>query len=217
MAYEIIPVCGNAIDISGETFGRLVAIAPVDRTPSSNILWLCICECGSETITTTTSLKQGHTQSCGCLQKERAGPVSTHGMTGNPTYRVWHGMKNRCYNKTNDHFHRYGGRGISVCDQWTNSFIKFLADMGEKPSSSFSIDRIDNNGNYTPENCRWATVEQQQNNRRDSKFITHNGKQLTHAQWSRKIGGNKTLVHTRIKRGWTEERAVTEPARPWRH
>jgi hypothetical protein len=210
MVYEIISLASNAKDISGETFGRLTAIAPVNRTPRGGIKWLCICKCSSESIVASGNLRSGSTQSCGCLaQDQLSAKQTTHGMSKHPLYITWISMKKRCYNKNYKYFKYYGGRGIRVCTYWKSSFPNFLADMGERPDG-LTLDRIDNDSDYTPENCRWATRRMQSNNTRHNRFITHNGLTLTLAQWNRRLNGS-TIVQDRIKNGWSEKRAVTEP------
>jgi len=131
-------------------------------------------------------------------------------MVKHPLYIIWAAMKYRCHSKTSKDFRHYGGRGISVCDRWLNSFPNFLADMGERPDG-MTLDRKDNGKGYYPDNCRWATQTEQMNNTRCNKFITHNGLTFTESQWSKKLGGSRKLVSGRIKRGWSEERAITEP------
>jgi hypothetical protein len=211
MAYEIIPTAKGALEITGETFRRLVAIAPIARDNNGKICWLCICKCGSEVVARSSDLRCGKVLSCGCLSKENARKRFTvHNLRQHPIYPVWMCMKDRCRNKNNKAFHNYGGRGITVCNRWKNSFPNFLSDMGECPPN-MSLDRIDNDGNYTPKNCRWATREQQNNNTRQCRFITHNRTTLTFAQWSRVLGGSGSLVGSRLKIGWSEKRAVTEP------
>ena len=212
MAYEIISLSGNAKDITGHIFGRLTAIAPVERR-NRTIMWLCICECGSEAIVISTLLRSAQTRSCGCLQKEKVIEHNrTHSMSGHLLYARWSSMKDRCYNESNKYFPYYGGRGIHVCKRWKHSFSNFFADMGECPNQ-MTLDRIDNDGDYCPENCQWATARQQANNTRHNRFITCNGETKTIAQWCRKLGGRCDLVYSRLKRGWSEERAVTQPLR----
>lgn len=148
-------------DITGLEFGRLTALRCV-----GNGRWLCRCECGNEKLIYGGHLRAGMTESCGC------GPQVcrvTHNLSHSPEYRAWDNARERCRNPNNRKFPIYGARGISVCERWANSFDNFIADMGRKPSPSHSLDRIDNNGNYEPGNCRWATGEQQNRNRRPFK------------------------------------------------
>ncbi len=166
---------GQIIDITGQRFGRWIALelAP-KRNNSRHTFFKCKCDCGTIKNINGTSLRLGATRSCGCLQIDA---VSTHRMKYTPEYRVWHSIKQRCFNKKTISYHNYGGRGISVCPRWleTNGqgFINFVEDVGLKPKpyDKYSFDRIDNDGNYEPTNVRWATRSEQQYNRRPVKTI----------------------------------------------
>ena len=169
------PYCGIAmgklIDLTGQRFGAMV-VGRAEKGKRGEPRWLCRCQCGGQTITYAGKLRSGHTKSCGCLTRElSAHRRTTHGHTqrrrDTPEYRSWRGMRNRCHCPDNVSYKNYGGRGIQVCDRWRESFENFLADTGPRPEG-MSLDRIDNDGDYEPMNCRWATPAQQRANRRRS-------------------------------------------------
>lgn len=171
----------------------------------SRVAWDCICDCGTRRAVRQHLLSSGGSKSCGCLRDDvRPKNSYRHGQTGSPMYRIWGGMIARCRHES-----EYRDRGIVVCERW-KSFTNFLADMGERPPG-MSLGRIDNDGNYEPGNCRWETVEQQQNNTRRSRFVTAFGKTQTIKQWSRETGLPSGTILSRIDRyGWPVERAVSE-------
>lgn len=206
-------------DLTGQQFGRLTVIRRGEsqrdydegrKRKRIRTVWVCQCSCGEETSVLAGSLKSGVTQSCGCLLKEKD-HLKTHDMSKSSEYRIWVNMKTRCYNPAKKSYPNYGGRGIKVCPQWLNSFETFLADMGARPSVKHTIDRIDNDGPYSPENCQWATWRQQHSNTRQNRFISYGGETLTLAEWSRRLGGNRHLIEKRLRMGWSEEKVVTTP------
>jgi len=137
----------------------------------------------------------------------------SHGMSGTSEYKAWINMKDRCFNPNHKRYLDWGGRGITVCDRWKNSFKNFLADMGMKPSPKHSIDRIDNDGDYCPENCRWATRVEQENNKSTNRLITIACVTLTMAQWTKEMGFAKSVIQDRLNLGWSEYKSVMTPVR----
>jgi hypothetical protein len=165
---------GKTLKIEGQKFNRLTAIKALAPHPKTRrIMWEFLCDCGGSIITSAVLVSRGETKSCGCLQKEKARAKALrenfrHGGYGTAEYAIWSGMKQRCFNPRSKHFKDWGARGITVCDRWL-SFPNFLSDMGFKPSPHHSIHRIDNDGNYEPSNCKWATAKEQCTNRRPSE------------------------------------------------
>lgn len=209
----------KAVDIVGERFGRLVVLAKsASRRVANGTIGrsLCKCDCGVTKIIDNHNLRGGRSTSCGCgtLEASRRA-CRTHGHTSHHktsrVYRTWQGIKDRCTNKAKRSYARYGGRGIVVCDRWSESFESFLADMGMPPSESHSIDRIDNDSNYEPGNCRWATSKEQMNNFSRNRWLTIDGEKSTIAQWSERSGIKPLVILKRIQRGWSHEDAVYTP------
>lgn len=157
----------KAIDIAGVRYGRLVPLFIVGKSSNRKMIWYCQCDCGGNISVRVDALRNGNTASCGCLVKEGN---TRHGYFGTRTHNSWVSMKTRCTNQNYHQFHYYGGRGITVCDRWLESFENFLEDMGERPDG-MTLDRIDPNGNYTPENCKWSTAEEQARNKRPRKEL----------------------------------------------
>lgn len=173
-----------------------------------------MCHCGKSFEALVANVASGKTKSCGCLSsRKRIGQQSiTHGASKTRVYRIWLGMIRRCSDIKHNRYADYGGRGISVCDRWLESFSNFLIDMGHPPSDKHSLDRYPNNdGNYQPDNCRWATASQQARNTRFTKRITANGESLQLVEWSERLGIDKRIIDCRLRRGWSEHDAINVP------
>lgn len=193
----------------GERFGRLLVTARLESDKNGNAKWLCVCDCGKESAPLGQSLRSGASTSCGCIAIEKARANAKHGASGTLEYKAWHSMIQRCTNPRNHKWHRYGGRGITVCERWL-SYEAFLEDMGPRPFG-MTIDRRENDGNYEPGNCRWATQPQQARNRSTNKFVIVDGEALTVSEASRLLGPNRLTVSRRIRDGWTPDNAVSAP------
>ena len=194
------------VDLTGQSFSRLTVVGLVRRGPRH---WLCKCSCGKDAEVRQDRLLAGRTKSCGCLHRELM--LATTRLGHESEYDIWKAMKQRCCNPSSKDYYRYGGRGISMCQRWKLSFNAFLADMGIRPSKNHSIDRIDNDGNYEPGNCRWATASQQARNKRRDQLIEWNGQSLCVRDWERVLGFKRDVVRQRLKAGWSVEDALTAP------
>lgn len=211
------PVKIFAASLVGKRFTKLIVIAVTDREQEIIVR----CDCGVERVASKYPVFHGRMTSCGCSLSH-----PTHGKTGTLIYRTWDGMRRRCSDPNYAQYASYGGRGITVCDGWRESFENFYADMGDKPKG-MSINRIDNNGGYwcghceqcvasgQKKNCEWANVETQQNNRRDNRRLIFNGLDMTVSQWSRTLGINRITLNNRLKRGWSLERMLTTPTQSY--
>ncbi len=215
MAARILDADGNLRKDIPRRFGRLEIVGVVGKSPSG-LKVACKCDCGNETEVFLTNLrKNGHTRSCGCLQQESRGANSTkHGMTETAEFRIWSAMLRRCSNKNCEEYSRYGGRGIVVCDRWKD-FAMFFEDMGLRPSSRHGIDRHpDNNGNYEPGNCRWATYTENARNTRRNRVLEFNGESLCVSEWAERLGCRVHFLIARLNRGWSIEKTLTTPPVP---
>lgn len=205
----------SRIDLQGQRFGRWLVVRLAVRPNGGQARWLCRCDCGVERSVSSWNLRKGTSKSCGCLTGDSAiERLTKHGharagkMTA--TYKTWGTMRNRCNNPNEPGYHKYGGRGIRVCERW-NEFANFLADMGEKPAPGLSIERKDNEGPYEKDNCVWATSSEQARNRRSSRFVTVDGVTKTIAAWSESSGIAQGTISFRLSRGWAADQAVKLP------
>lgn len=185
--------------------------------------WICRCDCGAVKKVCASSIRGRRVASCGCLLKEKArermvARSLTHGMSSSPEHSIWAAMKSRCHNPKSGGYRNYGGRGIAVCERWINSFENFYSDVGPRPSSNHSIERIDNSRNYEPGNVRWATAKEQARNRRSSAILTFNGISATIAEWSEKTGLTQLQISHRLRlANWSIDRILTTPIRKQRN
>jgi hypothetical protein len=196
---------GKIKDIKGIKFHHLTVLqlSYIDKK-SRRTYWECICDCGTKKIVSRDCLLRGNTKSCGCIPH----PLYTHKEAGKTKeYRAWVAIKNRCTNPNSSKYNSYGLRGIKVCGRWVNSYENFLNDMGRAPSKEHSIDRIDNNKDYSSLNCRWATATEQANNTRKNRLIMYRGQTKTLAEWCRHLNLNYKTITMRIVRGFTSKEA----------
>ena len=209
-------------DLSGKKFGKLTVVR-LDHIEKRNngkrnyyfYHWLCQCECGNECIIIGNYLKMRATVSCGCYRKELSRKkLLKHGLCKTRLYRIWTHMKERCYKKYCKDYKNYGQRNIIMCDEWKNDFVKFYEwALNNNYKENLTIDRIDVNGNYEPDNCRWSTIEEQANNMRSNHLLTFNNKTQTMSQWAKEYNMSKYLLQHRIALNWSVERALTTPVR----
>lgn len=204
-----------AKQLVGQVFGRLTVLYRAGRQ-KDKVLWACQCACGKLSQATSNDLISGHKKSCGCLRNERNTQtpiIHGHAIRAkgrSPTYRTWQAMVTRCTNIAVKSYEDYGARGISVCARWM-LFENFLADMGEKPPG-MSIERVDNNKGYYPDNCKWATKLEQARNTRANRYVEYRGKTMTQAEFAKAIGHNQSTVSYRLRSGWTPEQVASIPA-----
>lgn len=204
----------NFKNLIGEIFNRLTVKAlSEERNSTGLILWICECSCKNktQTLVPTAFLRSGHTKSCGCLSDELTIQRSTtHNMSYSAEYKSWSTMKNRCDNPNCDKYSYYGGRGISYASEW-ETFEGFFASMGFKPGPKYSLDRIDNNGPYCKENCRWATPKEQARNKRNNATITFQGKTQPIWKWAEILGTSSSVLRNRRSKKWSDDRIITQP------
>lgn len=202
----------NVKDLRGKVFGQLEVVAYMG-TVNGESRWLCVCQCGQGHLAFRGNLVSGQTKSCGCLRRSVAAKChTTHGRRKTPEYKAWQSLIRRCYNQNDAGYHRYGGRGITVCDRWRKSFALFFEDMGPRPSASHSIERQNNNKGYCKENCCWATPPVQTRNRRSNVMITFDDRTMCLADWAIECNLRTDTLWRRLNRlDWSIERALTTP------
>ena len=203
-------------DMTGKKIGRLTVVAYSHIGAGGKAYWECKCECGNTCVISGDKLRRGHTKSCGCLQRKmrKEGNHKTHGMSNTRIYRIWANMNERCSNPNSDMYYNYGGRGITVCEDWKKpeNFISWANKTGYK--DGLSIERIDVNGNYQPSNCKWITPKEQSLNQRRSHFLTAFGKTQTIKEWADETGIKYDTIERRVNQyKWSAEDAVSKPVR----
>ena len=210
---------GKRLDLTGQTFGRLTVLRPDGHNKSGRTMWLCRCCCGTTKSVSTKKLRSGDTVSGGCFHRERLiesvkEANTKHGMSCTRLFNIWTGMRKRCLGEYHVQYNDYGGRGITVCVEWNDFsvFQSWALDNGY--SDDLTLDRIDVNGHYCPDNCRWASYKEQSRNRRNNRIITYNGESRCSSEWAELIGITKDVLYRRLKRGWTIDKALTQPLRP---
>lgn len=205
------------IDITGQRFGILTVIEPIYDQDSRRWKWRCKCDCGNETLSSANNLKSGVT-SCGCLRRKKSHDrLYVHGKSHSRLFPIWQSMMQRCDNPRCHAYDNYGGRGIRVCDAWEDDFEAFEEWAyangydDNAPRGKCTIDRIDVNGDYEPNNCRWVSMAKQANNKRCSVYIEFNGERKTIGEWAKETGLTHSMIKGRLNRGWSIERALTTP------
>ena len=206
----------GCIDMTGRTVGRLTVMgrAPHQMRFGKLAWWECRCTCGRRVLINGHHLRTGNTRSCGCLKNDiHRARLRKHGRCNTREYTSWSAAKTRCYNRKQPSYAHYGGRGITMCRRWRLSFVLFLRDMGPCPPG-YSLDRIDVHGGYTPRNCRWASLIEQQNNTTANRLVEHRGETYSVSEWERRLGFTTGTLKRRLLIGWPVERAFTESLRP---
>ncbi len=205
-------------DLTGRVFGLLTVLRYHGSGPAPHhaALWACRCDCDAskEFIALGTTLTRKHCRSCGCYRKANMRRIAVrHGMAASSEYGIWLGVKKRTGDKNNVAYERYGGRGITMCDRWRDSFETFYKDMGPRPTNRHTLERKDNSMGYAPENCVWATYQEQARNRRSNRILTFRGESMPAIAWAERYGMEDQVLCRRLKKGWSIEKSLTEPVR----
>lgn len=189
---------GKFLDLTGKSFGNLTVISFHSFGDKGRALWNCKCSCGEMCIKRSYIIQHGISTHCGCIKRQAHNKSHNEAFKRTKEYRTWSGLRNRCNNIKCKKFHRYGGRGIKVCERWEKSYENFLTDMGRAPSPKHSIDRINVDGNYEPSNCKWSTAKEQCNNTSKNRIIVYSGDRKTLAEWCRDLNLSYSKTHYRI-------------------
>lgn len=211
----------RCVDLTGKRYGKLTVIGRcgnyVPPSGHKHALWECKCDCGNISHATTGRLNSGNTKSCGCWANLKTAELNkTHGESKTRLYRIWKSMRMRCLNKNNPQYKDYGGRGISICDEWLSDYMSFRNwALSNGYADELTIDRIDVNGSYSPQNCRWITLQKQQDNRRNTIHITRNGTTKTASEWAELTGISYNTIRMRYYRGFAPEHILCENKVPW--
>lgn len=200
------------LNLTGKRYGRLKVVKYIG-IKDTHKAYLCKCDCGNEKIMKSSDLRSGRVRSCGCYRTQyMINKNTTHGLRKHRLYGIWNNIKSRCTNPNSDSYNRYGGRGIKMCAEWKDNFKAFYDwSMENGYKENLTIDRINNDGNYEPDNCRWVTDKKQANNRNNNKNFTLNNETKTLTEWCEHFNINYRTVQDRLKRGWSIKRALTEP------
>lgn len=198
-------------NLIGQRFGMLTVVEFIGRH-GETWRWRCRCDCGADKIASTVNLLAGSPNSCGCMFTRKMHGHATPTYGEHPLYRTWCKMKERCYNPRHDAYRYYGALGVTVCDRWRHDFAVFLADVGDRPTSRHSLDRIDGSKGYEPGNCRWATQTEQCRNRKDTRFVTYQGQKMSLAEAAERSGLPYDTIKRRLSHlGWSEADALSKP------
>lgn len=214
----------KAQNLVGKKFGRLTVIERAENGKHGDSRWLCLCECGNSKVILGSHLKRGKIRSCGCFQKEFLEKCRTkHGKRHTKLYGIWAGIKRRCYNKNEKTYKHYGGRGIKMCDEWLNNFEEFYKWAMENGYSDkankyqCTIDRINNNDDYKPSNCRWVDQKKQNSNKRTNRIFEYNNQKKCLTEWSEITGISKSTIYRRLNKGWNIEKILSTPTLKTKH
>jgi hypothetical protein len=206
-------VMKKMVDLTGQRFGRLIVVSKSEfRGKNRNSFWNCVCDCGNTKTIELQSLKSGKTKSCGCLHNElQANRKKKHGLCNHRLYGIWTGMKQRCTNPKRNGYKHYGGKGITVCQEWFDFPAFYLWATANGYTEKLTLDRINPDGNYCPENCQWIPEADQNRNKTNNRLITAQGKTMLLCDWAKILGIRASVILNRIQSGWTETEAVTTP------